>query len=427
MATSATISKYLDQYAIIPGTVPSIEGQWDHVLVVPCLDESPDFIERYRQALTKTSLLLILVLNRPPTAVKTCNDRVRNHLRSFSRSKLRSGYDLFEVNANVSLLLIDTDTLEGPTPVKQGVGRARRIGCDLALHLITEGQVDSQWICSGDADACWSDVLFDQAWPSAASAVTLPFTHLPTDDQQLSEATLLYELRLHHYVLQLMAINSSYAFHTLGSACAFNAEAYAAVRGMPLRSAAEDFYILNKLAKVAPVHRATGLMVTIETRTSSRVPFGTGPALQKLTESAAPINEPIFYDTRCFEVLNQVHQLFERWISSETNGFASDLETEVGSALAKPIGEKLEQWHYQDAITHIRKAGATPDQRRLHLVTWFDGFKTLQLIHAIRDAGHPNIGYQESIQRGDQWLKESGQSATELLREVQEGLGWQFE
>ena len=175
-----------------------------------------------------------------------------------------------------------------------------------------KGQLNSQWICSGDADACWSDALFEQTWPGNASATTLPFIHLPTNDQELSEATLLYELRLHHYVLQLMAINSSYAFHTLGSACAFNAEAYAAVRGMPLRSAAEDFYILNKLAKVAPVHRATGPMVTIEARTSSRVPFGTGPAVQKLTESAVPTDEPIFYDARCFETLSRVHELFER-------------------------------------------------------------------------------------------------------------------
>ena len=427
MAISATTSKYLDQYAIIPGAVPCIEGQWDHVIVVPCFDESPKFIDRYTQALTKTSFLLILVLNRPPKAHKTCNDSVRDHLKSLSRSQLGSGYDLFEVSASVSLLLVDLEALEGPTPIKQGVGRARRVGCDLALQLISEGKVNSQWVCSGDADACWSDSLFDQTWPCYASAVTLPFTHLPSADQHLSEATLLYELRLHHYVLQLMAINSPYAFHTLGSACAFNAMAYAAVRGMPLRSAAEDFYILNKLAKVAPVHPATGPMVTIKARTSSRVPFGTGPAVQKLAESATPIDEPIFYDARCFEILNRVHQLFERWISSETINCASDLKTELSTTLAKAIGQKLEQWHYKDAIAHIRKAAATPGQRIPHLVTWLDGFKTLQLIHTIRDAGHPNVSLEESIQRGDQWQRMSGQNPTELLREIQENLGWKSE
>ena len=427
MATSATISKYLDQYAIIPGGVPAIEGQWDRVLVVPCFDESPEFVDRYTQALTKTFLLLILVLNRPPTGHVACNDSVRDHLNSFSRSHLGSGYDLFEVSATVSLLLVDLEALEGPTPVKQGVGRARRVGCDLALHLITKGQVNSQWICSGDADACWSDALFDQAWPSSASAVTLPFTHLPSDDHQLSEATRLYELRLHHYVLQLMAINSSYAFHTLGSACAFNAEAYAAVRGMPLRGAAEDFYTLNKLAKVAPVHRATGPMVTIEARTSSRVPFGTGPAVQKLTESAAPTDEPIFYDARCFETLSRVHELFERWISADPIDCINDLESELGTEVVEAIGGKLEQWRYEDAIAHIRQAAATFEQRRPHLVTWLDGFKTLQLIHAIRDAVHPNISFKESIKREDQWLGMSVENPIELLTAVQKKLNWYSE
>ena len=427
MATSATISKYLDQYAIIPGAVSAMEGQWDHVIVVPCFDESPEFIDRYTQALTKTSLLLILVLNRPPTAHETCNDSVRDHLKGFSGVQLGPGYDLFEVSAAVSLLLVDLETLEGPTPVKQGVGRARRVGCDLALHLITQGQVSSQWICSGDADACWSDALFDQAWPGSASAVTLPFTHLPSDDHQLSEATRLYELRLHHYVLQLMAINSSYAFHTLGSACAFNAEAYAAVRGMPLRGAAEDFYTLNKLAKVAPVHRATGPMVTIEARTSSRVPFGTGPAVQKLTESAAPTDEPIFYDARCVEALKLVHLLFERWISTDSIEYINDLELELGKELAEAIGAKLEQWHYQDAIAHIRQAATTVEKRRPHLVTWLDGFKTLQLIHAIRDAVHPNISFKESIKREDQWLGMSAENPIELLTAVQKKLNWYSE
>ena len=405
--------------------MPPIEGHWDQVLVVPCFDESPNFIARYSRTLTETSLLLILVLNRPLTAQQTCNDRVRNHLVSYSGTYLKPGFGLFEVSTSLSLLLIDLEMLEGPTPIKQGVGRARRIGCDVASQLIREDRVRSAWICSSDADACWSDALFDQAWPRNSSAVTLPFTHLPNVDQRLAEATLLYELRLHHYVLQLMAINSPYAFHTLGSACAFNAETYAAVRGMPLRSAAEDFYILNKLAKVAPVHRATGPMVTIDARTSSRVPFGTGPAVQKLTDSALLTDEPIFYDARCFEALSRVHLLFERWISSDPIEFTNDLKYELGIELAEAIGAKLEQWHYQDAIAHIRNAGKTTDERRPHLVTWLDGFKTLQLIHSIRDTQYPNISLENTIQRGDQWLGMPSENPSELLRHVQERLGWQ--
>ena len=423
MATSATSSKYLDQYAIIPGAVPRIEGQWDHALVVPCFDESPEFIDRYTQALTKTSLLLILVLNRPLTANETCNDRVRDHLKRFYETQLGPGYDLFEVSPTVSLLLVDLETLEGPTLVKQGVGRARRVGCDLALHLITQGQVNSKWICSGDADACWSDALFEQAWPSSASAVTLPFTHLSSDDQQLSEATLLYELRLHHYVIQLIAMNSPYAFQTLGSACAFNAEVYAAVRGMPLRSAAEDFYILNKLAKVAPVHRATGPMVTIDARMSSRVPFGTGPFVEAIINSDELRKHPMFYDARCFNAVEFVIRTITLSIDKPESTLRVSLSKELGSVLSEKVMNQLSQWNLSRVWSHLRGFEAGGKRRRLHLETWFDGFKILKLSHVIRDHCYPALSFQETQALG-QWGISSHLEPEDLLDDIHKRFGW---
>ena len=204
------------------------------------------------------------------------------------------------------------------------MGRARRVGCDLALQLITKGQLDSQWICSGDADACWSDALFDQVAkqcerdnPAVYSCPPLLIINCQKPPPvRITTTPLRTATDGDKFVVRIPHVGQRMRF--------FNAEAYAAVRGMPLRSAAEDFYTLNKLAKIAPVHRATGPMVTIDARTSSRVPFGTGPAVQKLTESAAPTDEPIFYDARCFETLNRVHQLFERWISVETINYSRD-------------------------------------------------------------------------------------------------------
>ena len=145
--------------------------------------------------------------------------------------------------------------------------------------------------------------------------------------------------------------------------------------------------------------------------------------MQKLTESAAPTDEPIFYDARCFETLSRVHELFERWISADPIDCINDLEAELGTELAEAIGAKLEQWRYQDAIAHIRKAAATFEQRRPHLVTWLDGFKTLQLIHAIRDAVHPNISFKESIKREDQWLGMSAENPIELMTAVKNSIG----
>ena len=64
----------------------------------------------------------------------------------------------------------------------------------------------------------------------------------------------LYEYSLRYYVAGLTYAQSPYAFHTIGSTMAVNAEHYASVRGFPRREAGEDFYLLNKLAKVGSVH-----------------------------------------------------------------------------------------------------------------------------------------------------------------------------
>ncbi len=57
------------------------------------------------------------------------------------------------------------------------------------------------------------------------------------------------------------------------------------VHGFPERNATEDFYILNKLAKVGTILRLAGTPVVLEGRLSDRVPIGTGKALSKLVAS----------------------------------------------------------------------------------------------------------------------------------------------
>ena len=252
-------------------------------MVVPCYDEAPDFISRWQAIYSDTSLLIVLVLNRPEGGEHTANEPVRKALAGNTTKTFEQGYSLSQLNNACSVLCVDLEILEGPTPAKEGVGRARRIGCDLALQLQQTGAINTAWIYSGDADAIWPADLFNTTWPDEASAVAVPFSHRfdNADKHQspselaIARATQLYELKIHHYALHLQAINSPYGFHTLGSSCLFKASAYAAVRGMPLRSAAEDFYLLNKLAKVGPVHGAQGNGVTITPRLSTRVPFGT--------------------------------------------------------------------------------------------------------------------------------------------------------
>ncbi|MDB2644644.1 hypothetical protein N9Y37_09360 [Luminiphilus sp.] len=424
MTHRRAIDQYLAQYALLPMGCPGLEGEWQHVMVLPCFDESPGFIHRFAQGFKTASLLLILVINRPASRPPEVNQPVREALAALPTLTLQLGYDLHRVSPSFSILSIDLEALEGATPCNQGVGRARRVGCDVALTLIDRQTVSSPWIYSTDADTEWDASLLSRTWPSEASAVSLPFTHRTTEDPALSQATLIYELTMHHYVLHLQAIGSPYAFHTLGSSCVIHSHAYAAVRGMPLRNAAEDFYLLNKLAKVGPVHRARGAGVSITSRQSNRVPFGTGPAVGRLLDAKDPCEVPLFYHADCFAVLGQLLQLFRHWSNEPETDTQAQLIEHLGTAIGTDLGRLLTQWDYQKALRHIHSAGRSDAARQQHTHTWFDGFRLLKIIHLLRDYHFPNLTLNEAMRSPEQWPVIHTGTPSGLRDAIYTHLGW---
>ena len=112
---------------------------------------------------------------------------------------------------------------------------------------------------------------------------------------------------------------SPYAFHTIGSTMAVSAVHYAKVRGFPKREAGEDFYLLNKLAKVGSVLEldvgTDDGAIEIDSRRSDRVPFGTGAAVNKITGLADPVREFQFYDPEVFGLL-------KTWATEPARGLA---------------------------------------------------------------------------------------------------------
>ena len=96
-----------------------------------------------------------------------------------------------------------------------------------------------------------------------ASALVYPFIHRGEEDVALARAIQLYEISLRYYVLGLASAGSPYAHHTVGSTLAVDAISYAKVRGVPKRTAAEDFYLLGKLAKIGKVAALNGTPISV--------------------------------------------------------------------------------------------------------------------------------------------------------------------
>lgn len=388
--TTRPVQQYLARHAE-PEAADAPKGQWDTVVVVPAagedetLDTALDTITASSSA-TGRSVLAVVVINAREGAPE------RYHRANASAlTRLRDRPDTH---------LIDRARLGRRFPDIQGVGLARKIGCDVALALWARGAVLSPWIRTTDADArVAADYLAPIACDDAARGVSVchfPFDHRPmthTDVPRSQDPLWLYDLGLRYYVAGLQWAGSPYAYHTVGSTLAIHAAAYAAVRGFPKRLAAEDFHLLNKLAKVGRVQPLDRGPITLIGRPSDRVPFGTGRGTAAIEADAALGKVYAFYDPRTFEGV-------ARWLTGldalashrDLTRFLADLgEDALGMALRSA---KLEHSKLPPALS----ASPSDSIVRQKLTEAFDALRTMKLIHHIRDQGFPSLAWHQAIE-----------------------------
>lgn len=412
------MDKYLSRYAepeiAALADMPE-QGVWHHVMVVPACNEGPGILRVPPPSDGRS--LLILVINEPPGAseeVSANNKALATAV--FDRFELQwqsastfEGFSLSLLRGHSNerdVLLIDRFSEGCELPEKGGVGQARKIGVDLACALFNNGRLLSPWIHCTDADVWLPDTYFtasnEIANAAAKSVLIYPFSH--SDDVQKSEdqgvilATQLYELSLRYYVAGMKFAGSPYAFHTIGSTMAVNAPHYAKVRGFPRREAGEDFYLLNKLAKVGDVlELEQGLAcepIEIKSRRSDRVPFGTGAAVNKISGFGDSVREYRFYDPVVF-------QLLKDWLLALPVIWESR-SREIGNCIQPMVNKNQQQVELvqvlddlgmSKALDHAFRQSKSQHQFILQMSTWFDAFRTLKLIHGLRDRCACSISY----------------------------------
>ncbi len=177
MSSGRAAQRYLQRH-IEPGLPPSPQPltPWRHVLVIPACRERADLLQRLLDLpMGAGQALVILVLNRPDSDTDPeANSELRAAVLALPAGSCAG---VRELNARADLYLLDLDTLAGPLPAAQGVGLARKYGCDLAFKWMSEGAVSGRWICSTDADATLPPGYFQQLedLPAGAAVATFPF------------------------------------------------------------------------------------------------------------------------------------------------------------------------------------------------------------------------------------------------------------
>jgi len=389
---SRLIDKYLERHAEKESrlSIKKFEEQFgslavfSNVLVVPIFDEQSDCLNSVFKNITTCDSLVIPVVNAPEqknvrgSKVQSLTEKIGRTIACLEDLRRSSSFPL---------LIVDRVTEGRRIPPKEGVGLARKIGSDIALSLIAQNKIKSQWIYQTDADAVLPPDYFFRNLPVAGAAL-FPFKHV-SNDTILQKCARLYELHMEHYENSLSESGSIFGFTALGSTMVIQASTYAAVRGFPKKSAGEDFYMLNKIRKLTQIKSVAGAPIEIEARLSDRVPFGTGTNLMKISALLEQDgSERAFksYNERCFGALKCALEHIQQ--ISRNPGFLDDFrnrQPQNSTDKAEFLAIKtLIDLGLIKKVDQINRQRIDPHQKLQQLTSWFDALKTLRFINQMR-------------------------------------------
>jgi len=379
-------------------------GGFAGAVVIPALAEGDSLFATLQSLANNPSqliarFLVVIVVNHGEQA--SAVDRLQNEL---DLSRLA---DLAE-RSELCLAWIDAASTDRQLSTKQAaVGFVRKLGMDLALPRL-DWEEDPLLVCL-DADTLveenYLQSIIAHFRQSTLGAAVLPYQHQPGVDAAQQAAIERYELFLRSYVYGLRLAGSPYAFNTVGSAIACRGSAYVRCGGMNCRKAAEDFYFLQKLAKTDGVGLLSGTTVFPEPRVSERVPFGTGRSMGRLLDDDA--EAVLFYPVAAFKVLSDWLHVIEQNLDDK----AENLLTHADK-ISPVLVDYLEQAGWRAVWPRLQSTHKNT-VRRLHAFhTWFDGFRTMRMIHMLCDNG---LCRSESEGIIDEYFKWDGRTCPETL------------
>ena len=389
-----------------------LPGAYGHAVEIPAYGEDETLFDTLASvpAGPAGDVLVVVVLNAradSPAAVHAANGAARAKiaaLRGAKRIASEPGVHLSKHPAG-SILVIDRASAGHYLPSGQGVGLARKVGCDLVLALMAEGRIASPWIHATDADVRLPADYFGQVAeldPESTGAAIYFFEHLFADDEDLARAARLYEMSLRYDTLGLAWAGSPYAYQNMGSCLAIPSAAYAAVGGFPMTNAIEDVTILNALAKRGRIERLGGAPVLLDGRISTRVPVSTGQALSEIVSrpggtDAFPLHHPLAF----------AHLAAWLRVLAAVARSRGDLSAPLDALGALPRGNPFfradlleEALREMGAFAAVREVIREPGDERtvlLRLHEWFDGFRTRRLLASLRDSGIPSLPYRQAL------------------------------
>lgn len=391
------VQRYLKKYSLTGWKLEHrLLHKIDNAIVIPVIAEYENLKLLFASLLKnggkyfEKTAVIIVVNNFGDSAaeVKYDNQLSLQFLRRIIEKKYSDDPITTElIKSNLSICLIDASSNGFEMPKKTGgVGLARKIGMDEALKIFDyESSAKKILICL-DADCTiapnYLTAIVDEFNSRNLSTAYVNFRHNTSHDLPTTPAIICYEIFLRYYVLGLKYAKSPFAFHTIGSTMICDHESYIKVEGMNKQKAAEDFYFLEKLAKNYKVEKINSTSVYPSARSSWRVPFGTGQRVQRFLSHEQ--NEYLLYDPKTFDILKSWIELLHSSEIKSSKRYLNEAE-HIHPELSKFLAQQNFAGDWEKILSNSTKSEQLEKQKQ----KWFDGFKTLKLIHHLRDTAFP--------------------------------------
>lgn len=382
MSISTSLQKYLrNRAACGPWRLEGCKrSNFSGAVVIPALAEEASLFQTLASLATNpptqlADFLVVVVINNRSTAAAA--DRADNQ-RLLQR--LRCG----EAPHELALAWVDAGAPGFELAAKEGVGLARKIGLDLSLTRLDFSTKPLLSCLDADTLVEPNYLLALQSHFATAKAggAVLPFRHQQPTAPAQRQAIEHYELFLRAHQLGLALAGSPYAYISIGSALACRAEAYLRAGGMNCRTAGEDFYFLQRLAKTCGVAQLRGTTVHPSARLSQRTPFGTGRSVERLlTEGSDAL--------LCYPP--QAYRLLAEWLQRVASSLEASAETllQAAEGLHPELGHFLSRRGWTQIWPALQRNHPRPQALLAAFHGWFDALKTVQLIHQLCDGPWP--------------------------------------
>lgn len=347
----------------------------DTVVVIPCYDEKElrlTLQDLYPCATPKTKTLVAVIIN---SSVRSGREVVLQNRRTYEE------VIEFAAENNTDTLRFFPLIFENLPRKHAGVGLARKIGMDLAVEHFLLTQNPEGIIISLDADCTVSPNFLTGI--SAAYRQTdklcctvQNFRHrVENNDPQLENAIRQYEQYIRYFSQMLRFVGFPYYLHTIGSAFSVAADAYVRVGGMGRQQGGEDFYFLQKVFALGRAEKLDNVFVYPMARHSDRIPFGTGPALQKITDE--PDGQMKTYHFDSFLVLKEFFDLRQSFFKQDAEFIKQKI-----SRLHPAIIEFSEKSDVLSGIEDSNQNSATYPAFEKRFFHHFNAFKIIKYLNS---------------------------------------------